>query len=125
VRANTRTVRSIGGRPVDLLEADYLAMLPLPPVAPPIGLNQPNPFGPEIGSIMVTSNLPFGRWGETFSDDVVAAANDRPTCASRRSPDHQRNAKLQLTVLLAPSEAVLGLYLHPDPSPSPAPTCPE
>ncbi|WP_410625614.1 ATP-binding protein [Amycolatopsis sp. cmx-8-4] len=27
----------------------------------------------EQGSIMVTSNLPFGRWGETFSDDVVAA----------------------------------------------------
>lgn len=24
--------------------------------------------------IMVTSNLPFGRWGETFGDDVVAAA---------------------------------------------------
>jgi DNA replication protein DnaC len=23
---------------------------------------------------MVTSNLPFGRWGETFSDNVVAAA---------------------------------------------------
>jgi DNA replication protein DnaC len=28
----------------------------------------------ETGSVMVTSNLPFGRWGETFSDDVVAAA---------------------------------------------------
>jgi DNA replication protein DnaC len=33
----------------------------------------------EIGSILVTSNLPFGRWGETVSDDdddddVVAAA---------------------------------------------------
>jgi DNA replication protein DnaC len=28
----------------------------------------------EQCSIMVTSNLPFGRWGETFSDDVVAAA---------------------------------------------------
>jgi DNA replication protein DnaC len=28
----------------------------------------------EIGSVMVTSNLPFGRWGETFSDDIVAAA---------------------------------------------------
>jgi len=28
---------------------------------------------------MVTSSLPFGRWGETFSDDVVAAAMiDRP-----------------------------------------------
>lgn len=28
----------------------------------------------EQGSIIVTSNLPFGRWGETFSDDVVATA---------------------------------------------------
>lgn len=28
----------------------------------------------EQGSILVTSNLPFGRWGETFGDDVVAAA---------------------------------------------------
>lgn len=28
----------------------------------------------EQGAILVTSNLPFGRWGETFSDDVVAAA---------------------------------------------------
>ncbi|MGO1053079.1 IS21 family transposase [Crossiella sp. CA198] len=39
VRANTRTVRSIHARPVDLLETDYLAMIPLPPVDPPIGLN--------------------------------------------------------------------------------------
>jgi len=31
----------------------------------------------EIGSVMVTSNLPFGRWGETFSDDVAAAMIDR------------------------------------------------
>jgi len=38
-RANTRTVRSIHGRPVDLLETDYLSMLPLPPVAPPTGLS--------------------------------------------------------------------------------------
>lgn len=28
----------------------------------------------ETGSIIVTSNLPFGRWGETFSDEVVATA---------------------------------------------------
>jgi DNA replication protein DnaC len=28
----------------------------------------------EQGSVMVTSNLPFGRWGETFSEDIVAAA---------------------------------------------------
>ena len=25
-------------------------------------------------SVLVTSNLPFGRWGETFADDVIAAA---------------------------------------------------
>ncbi|AAT88523.1 AAA family ATPase [Leifsonia xyli subsp. xyli] len=28
----------------------------------------------EQGSIMVTSNLPFSRWGEIFGDDVVASA---------------------------------------------------
>lgn len=28
----------------------------------------------EQASVLVTSNLPFGRWGEVFSDDVVAAA---------------------------------------------------
>ncbi|MET8509957.1 ATP-binding protein [Streptomyces sp. NPDC004787] len=28
----------------------------------------------EHGSLMVTSDLPFGRWGETISDDVVAGA---------------------------------------------------
>ena len=28
--------------------------------------------------------------------------------------DHQRNARLQLTVLLVPRAAVPGLYLHPD-----------
>lgn len=36
--ANARTVRSIQGRPVDLLQAEYAAMLALPPVAPPVGL---------------------------------------------------------------------------------------
>jgi DNA replication protein DnaC len=28
----------------------------------------------ERASVIVTSNKPFGRWGETFSDDTVAAA---------------------------------------------------
>ena len=28
----------------------------------------------EQGVILVTSNMPFGRWGEIFSDDIVAAA---------------------------------------------------
>lgn len=37
-RANTRRVRSVRARPVDLFDIDYAAMLPLPPVDPPIGL---------------------------------------------------------------------------------------
>ncbi len=36
--ANTRTVRSIQGRPVDLLATEYPSMLALPPVDPPTGL---------------------------------------------------------------------------------------
>ena len=28
----------------------------------------------EQGSVIVTSNLPFGRWGEVFGDEIVAAA---------------------------------------------------
>ena len=37
-RANSRTVRSLKARPVDLLAADTAAMLVLPPVAPSVGL---------------------------------------------------------------------------------------
>jgi transposase len=39
-RANARVVRSIQGRPVDLFDTDYYSMIPLPPLTPPIGLNQ-------------------------------------------------------------------------------------
>src|SRR3954452_18051268 len=36
-KANARVVRTIKARPVDLLDADRAAMLPLPPVAPAVG----------------------------------------------------------------------------------------
>jgi len=35
--ANCRVVRTIKSRPIDLVEADRAAMLPLPPVPPPVG----------------------------------------------------------------------------------------
>jgi transposase len=38
--ANSRTVRAIQGRPVDLLEVEYRSMLSLPPVDPAVGLTQ-------------------------------------------------------------------------------------
>jgi DNA replication protein DnaC len=31
----------------------------------------------ERASLIVTSNKPFGRWGEVFGDDVVAAMINR------------------------------------------------
>lgn len=37
--ANSRTVRSVGGRPIDLLETDRRSMLELPAVDPPTGLS--------------------------------------------------------------------------------------
>jgi transposase len=45
--ANARTVRSIQGRPVDLLEVEYASMLALPPVEPPIGLRDRVRLGRE------------------------------------------------------------------------------
>lgn len=27
-----------------------------------------------VSSILITSNMPFGRWGEVFADDIGAAA---------------------------------------------------
>jgi transposase len=36
-RANTRRVRALGARPVDLIDADRAAMRPLPPLAPAVG----------------------------------------------------------------------------------------
>jgi hypothetical protein len=38
-RANTRRVRSLGGRPAELIDADRAAMSPLPPVLPPVGFS--------------------------------------------------------------------------------------
>lgn len=37
-KANTRTVRSLGGRPIDVLERDLTVMTPLPPIPPVTGL---------------------------------------------------------------------------------------
>ena len=40
----------------------------------------------ERASLIVTSNKPFGRWGEVFGDDVVAAAMiDRSSTTPRSS----------------------------------------
>src|SRR6201993_5131084 len=56
-----------------LLVIDEVGYIPFEPQAANLFLH----LGPpryERASRMVTSNKPFGRWGETFGDEVVAAA---------------------------------------------------
>ena len=38
-RANSRRVRALGAKPVELFEQDRQGMMPLPPIAPPVGLS--------------------------------------------------------------------------------------
>ena len=45
--ANARTVRSVQGRPVDLLAVEYPSLLALPPIAPPTGLTERVRLGRE------------------------------------------------------------------------------
>jgi hypothetical protein len=62
-------MRTIVGPPLALQETCH----PLPP----IGLlrrNRHRNARSERASLIVTSNKPFGRWGEVFGDDVFAAA---------------------------------------------------
>ena len=69
---------------------------------------------PPQASRSSTSNRGPAEWLAIMSDPLLAqSAVDRLTSTAHESR-HQRNAKLQLTVLLAPPEAVPGLYLHPD-----------
>src|SRR5215469_11931138 len=48
----------------------------------------------ERASLIVTSNKPFGRWGEVFGDDVAAAAMiDRLVHLHRRAPQLAEQSK--------------------------------
>jgi DNA replication protein DnaC len=46
----------------------------------------------ERASLIVTSNKPFGRWGEVFGDDVVAAAMTTGSCTTPRSSPSKATA---------------------------------
>ncbi|MFK0259122.1 ATP-binding protein [Streptomyces sp. NPDC090445] len=45
---------------------------------------------PERASVIVTSNKPFGRWGEVFGDETAAAtdADDRHHHVPEQEVDH-------------------------------------
>jgi hypothetical protein len=68
----------------------------------------------QRSATIVTSNRGPDEWLTVMTDAMLAESARRPTHLHRPRTPHQRNAKLQLTVLLAPPEEVPGLYLHPD-----------
>jgi transposase len=88
--ANARTVRSIQGRPVDLLEAEYASMLTLPPVMPPIGLTHRIRLGREYYVRVDTVDYSvdpraIGRFVDiTASLDTVTVACDGQVVARHR-----------------------------------------
>ena len=106
--ANSRTVRSIQGRPVDLLQAEYPSMLALPPVAPPTGLRERVRLGREYYVRVDTVDYSvdpqaIGRFVDvTASLDTVTVVCDGQLVARHRrcwakqdvitDPDHKTTA---------------------------------
>lgn len=90
-KANTRTVRSLGGRPVDHLAADLAAATSLPPVAPTTGLRHRVRLGREYYVRIDSCDYSvdpavIGR----FVDIVADLDRVRVTCAGRLVADHAR-----------------------------------
>ena len=89
-QANTRTVRSIQGRPVDLLEVDHACMLALPPVAPPVGLSSRVRLGREYYVRVDTVDYSvhpraIGRFVDIrASPDTVTVTSDGQVVAQHR-----------------------------------------
>jgi Mu transposase-like protein len=91
-RANARTVRSIQGRPVDLLETDYQAMIPLPPVAPPIGLNNRTRLGRDYYVRVDTVDYSVDRRSIGRFVDVTASLGEVTVfCDGQVVARHQRS----------------------------------
>jgi DNA replication protein DnaC len=63
----------------------------------------------EQGSILVTSNMPFGRWGEIFSDDIVAAAMidrlvHRAEVITLTADSYRTRSRRELLTRMSPAE---------------------
>jgi transposase len=125
--ANRRTVRSLGARPVDLVEVDRAAMLPLPPVAPTLGHRSRVRLGRDyyvrvVGNDYSVDPTMIGRMVEINAglDEVMVTAEGRQWARHQRvwatrsivtDPAHvQAAARLRATFSQsrpAPSEDLL------------------
>ncbi|MFC5647332.1 IS21 family transposase [Kitasatospora cinereorecta] len=98
-RANARTVRSIQGRPVDLLETDYLSMIPLPPLAPPTGLNQRVRLGRDYYVRVDTVDYSVDPQAIGRFVDVTASPQEVTVfCDGQLVAHHQRSWAKQIVV---------------------------
>lgn len=98
-RANARTVRSIQGRPVDLLETDYLSMIPLPPLDPPMGLNQRVRLGRDYYVRVDTVDYSVDPQAIGRFVDVTASPHEVTVfCDGQLVAHHQRSWAKQIVV---------------------------
>lgn len=75
VKANARTVRSIAGRPIDLLATDFASMLALPPAGPAVGLQHRVRLGRDYYVRIDTSDYSIDPRVIGRFVDVTASAN--------------------------------------------------
>lgn len=98
-RANTRMVRALRARPVDLIGEDRAAMLSLPPVAPPVGWRQQVRLGRDyyvrvIGNDYSVDPAAIGRMVDVNADlDCV-----RVHLAGRVVASHRRAWSRRATI---------------------------
>jgi hypothetical protein len=90
--ANARTVRSIQGRPVDLLEVEYRSMLSLPPVGPSVGLTQRIRLGRDYYVRVDTVDYSVDpRFIGRFVDVTASLTEVRAVCDGQLAARHARS----------------------------------
>jgi hypothetical protein len=111
-RANSRIVRSIQGRPIDLFETDYLSMITLPPVAPPVGLTQRIRLARDYYVRIDTVDYSVDpRVIGRFIDITATPSEVTVSCQSQVVAHHPRSWAKQ-DVITAPEHAELAAQLR-------------
>ena len=97
--ANRRLVRSLGARPIDRLEADRAAMLPLPPVAPTLGHRSRVRLGRDYYVRVVGNDYSVDPTMIGTMVEITAGLDEvTVTAGSRHGARHQRVWASRLTI---------------------------
>ncbi len=113
-RANSRTVRAIRARPVDLLEVDHQAMTPLPPVDPVVGLRSRVRLARDYYVRVDTVDYSVDpRCIGRFVEATASAAEVVVTCGGQVVARHQRSWAKQ-GVITDPTHVAAAHHLRHD-----------